>query len=74
MQSPLSPSHLPLDSEGLAPVSRGSVRDAQTGFEGTIASACDFGISIDNFIAMTRLTRTSDPRVARFLDAPPQAS
>jgi hypothetical protein len=39
------------------------VRGAQTGFEGTIASACDFGIGIDNFIAMTRLTRTAIPEL-----------
>jgi hypothetical protein len=35
----------------------------------TIASACGLGIGLDNFIAMTRLARTSDSGAARFLDA-----
>ena len=38
-------------------------------FESTIASACELGIGIDNFIAMTRLARASDPKAAQFLDA-----
>jgi len=40
----------------------------QTKFD-TIASACGFGIGLDNFIAMTRLARMSDSGAARFLDA-----
>jgi hypothetical protein len=43
-------------------------RSHQPKFE-TIASACGLGIGLDNFIAMTRLARTSDSRAARFLDA-----
>src|SRR5215467_11856608 len=35
----------------------------------TIASACGLGIGLDNFIAMTRLARTSESGAARFLDA-----
>jgi hypothetical protein len=43
-------------------------RSNQPKFE-TIASACGLGIGLDNFIAMTRLARTSDSGAARFLDA-----
>jgi hypothetical protein len=45
-----------------------STRGNQTKFD-TIASACGLGIGLDNFIAMTRLARTSDSGAARFLDA-----
>jgi hypothetical protein len=45
-----------------------STRGNQTKFD-TIASACGLGIGLDNFIAMTRLARTSDSSAARFLDA-----
>jgi len=45
-----------------------STRGNQTKFD-TIASACGLGIRLDNFIAMTRLARTSDSSAARFLDA-----
>jgi hypothetical protein len=44
-----------------------STRGNQTKFD-TIASACGLGIGLDNFIAMTRLARTSDSSAARFLD------
>jgi len=40
----------------------------QPAFDGMIASACELGINLKDFIEMTRLARTSDPRVARFLD------
>jgi hypothetical protein len=40
----------------------------QTKFD-MIASACGLGIGLDNFIAMTRLARTSDSGAARFLVA-----
>jgi hypothetical protein len=53
--------------EGLAVVPRGA-SDGQPRFEGTIASACDSGVGIDNFIAMVRLAR-SEPSAACFLDA-----
>jgi hypothetical protein len=69
MQSRLSPSQSILPPNGQAALSRRSVQCNQTVFEGTISSACDFGIGIDNFIAMTRLARRSDPRAARFMDA-----
>jgi hypothetical protein len=41
---------------------------AQPAFDGTIASACGF-IGLDNFIAMARVARGSDPRIASFVDA-----
>ena len=49
-------------------LSRLHSRSRQPKFE-TIASACVLGIGLDNFIAMTRLARTSDSGAARFLDA-----
>jgi hypothetical protein len=64
----MQPTSLPPQSVGLAVVSRGA-SDEQATFEGTIASACDSGIGIDNFIAMVRLARASEPSAARFLDA-----
>jgi hypothetical protein len=42
--------------------------DNQPKFD-TIASACALGIGLDNFIAMTRLARTSDSGASHFLDA-----
>jgi hypothetical protein len=44
-----------------------STRGNQPKFD-TIAAACGLGIGLDNFIAMTRLARTSDSGAARFLD------
>jgi hypothetical protein len=52
------------DLEGISLVS-GASRPV---FTGTIASACE-SIGLDNFIEMTRLARTNDPRAARFMDA-----
>jgi hypothetical protein len=49
-------STVPPQFEGLAVVSRTSCDDRPK-FQGTIASACDAGIGIDNFIAMVRLAR-----------------
>ena len=46
-----------------------SARDVQRAFDGTIASACALGISLEDFLEMVRLARTSDPRAARFLEA-----
>jgi hypothetical protein len=63
-----SASQLPPQFECLAAVPPGA-RDEQATFGGTIASACDSGIGIDNFIAMVRLARASEPSAARFLDA-----
>jgi hypothetical protein len=61
-----SASQLPSGPVGLA--ARGA-SDDQPSFAGTISSACDAGIGIDNFIAMVRLARGSEPSAARFLDA-----
>lgn len=63
-----SRTHLPLQSKGREAASR-RTRGNQPVFEGTIASACDFGIGVEQFIEMVRLARTPDPRTARFLEA-----
>ena len=44
-------------------------RDVAPAFDGTIASACELGIGLEDLIEMTRMARTSDPRVAQFLHA-----
>jgi hypothetical protein len=46
-----------------------AARGVQHAFDGIIASACDLGVSLESFIEMARLARTSDPRAARFLEA-----
>ena len=59
----------PLQVKSPATVSRNQDGGSHGKFESTIASACELGIGIDNFIAMTRLARASDPKAAQFLDA-----
>jgi hypothetical protein len=41
----------------------------QPAFDGMIASACDLGIRLEDFIEMARLAKTKDAGIARFLDA-----
>lgn len=60
-----SRTHLPLQSEGTKSASCRS-RGNQPVFDGSIASACNLGISVQQFIEMVRLARTSDPEAARF--------
>jgi hypothetical protein len=69
MQSRLSASHLPLQLKNVVAASGSAPSSSQPAFEGTISSACGLGIGIEDFIAMTRIASTSDPRAARFLDA-----
>jgi len=57
-----------LQSQLTRPHSPSVSRSNQPKFD-TIVSACGLGIGLDNFIAMTRLARTSDSGAARFLDA-----
>src|SRR5580704_3827918 len=45
-----------------------AARGGKAAFEGTIAWACETGISLEDFINMTRIAKESDPRVTRFLD------
>ena len=44
-------------------------RGIQPVLDGTIAWACETGISLEDFINMTRIAKESDPSVVRFLDA-----
>lgn len=60
--------HLPLQFKGREAASR-RIRGNQPVLESTIASACDLGIRVEQFIEMVRLARTSDPGAARFLEA-----
>lgn len=41
----------------------------QQQFDGTIASACESSIPLDDFIKMTQIAVASDPAAARFIDA-----
>ena len=63
-----SRTHLPLQFKGREAASR-RTRGNQLVFEGTIASACDLGIGVEQFIEMVRLAGASDPGAARFLGA-----
>lgn len=63
-----------VQSKGLAVVPGGgngtpAKQDLPPAFDGTIASACELGIRLEDFIKMTRLARETEPGVARFLDA-----
>src|ERR1700733_4124461 len=46
-----------------------AARGGKAAFEGTIVWACETGISLEDFINVTRIAKESDPRVAQFLDA-----
>ena len=46
-----------------------AARGGEAAFEDTIAWACETGISLEDFINMTRIAKESDPNVVRFLDA-----
>jgi hypothetical protein len=48
---------------------RQDAEDIQLAFEGTIASACEMGIGLEDFIKMARVAGEGDPTAARFVDA-----
>lgn len=46
-----------------------ATRGVQPSFDGMIASACDLGIRLEDFIEMARMATMNDAGIARFLDA-----